>query len=737
MQHAEGISENPTGNVGTVALFLGVTHLNEQQQTGVADLVDGFVADSGGLAGAHDALPGIESELAAISRAEGRAITPASEDATRLFCGLLFNRLSDLERGAEPGAAQSLASRMYEELFSSSPNAASYSGSPDKQFRLLALAQATPLARDLSRPATHELAYSVSFGYRDDIFVEMLQADSPVEQLQAMQTLKQIGIWAEGNGEWAEPAVRKAVTAFAAAASDEQNSALIRAVAAANVRDLQAEWVDLEDVPAAERQRLMRAHTLRQADSQRRQTILAQQFPDLAKDGTSLVAVAKDCAATWRGDGLGYIQQGGIVASSPVFLDTVRGTPALGLDAQQSKLLSELHRPMVRNLVEEKLGISLADISLTAQVRLLQYMVSAQTDVYNRLGATLQSVPPNSRVELAESFLATEYGDDLADSILTITENAELETTKEVFGIVGRYREYATSFGAMFRPYDPAFAEATTKAMTERLTDGVAAIEALVEARNHHIRLDLGVGGTYAADLEEGLEALRLAEQSLRIQHDVFADPAMRASRVTEENQQFAIYRLTSEQHGEVLLYVRPEGAKGYDRRFEYGNARGVEASISFITNPVPPHHLRSDKDPNGVSFRFDREGRVVGESPFSEDRDPTRERGSVSLDISSVLGNPDKPAARIGRFFAVGNLLRARKTGGKESLHHNNNFFDQEIYGSGAGFKGLAEYVMRVAEAAVATSDRRRVGGVALATVRPRVSHRQVVGAAGRKLAA
>lgn len=141
-----------------------------------------------------------------------------------------------------------------------------------------------------------------------------------------------------------------------------------------------------------------------------------------------------------------------------------------------------------------------------------------------------------------------------------------------------------------------------------------------------------------------------------------------------------------------MIIYIRPEGAAGYDEQYEYGNRSGVEASISFITNPLNPHSLRPDKDPGGVSVRFDREGRAPDEAPNSPDRDPTREDGLISLDVSSIIGKKESPATRIGRLFAAGNRLRAKALGTLDSLHHN--ILSDQTYGKAENFAGLARRI-------------------------------------------
>ena len=145
------------------------------------------------------------------------------------------------------------------------------------------------------------------------------------------------------------------------------------------------------------------------------------------------------------------------------------------------------------------------------------------------------------------------------------------------------------------------------------------------------------------------------------------------------DDEQFVIYRFTSRAVGTLLLHIRPERRMDTIRIMSMVINRG-RASIKFVVNPTDPHHLRADKDPDGLSFRFDREGRLVTESPFSADRDPTRVDGTMSVDISACAGDPSRMPVRIGRFIAAGNRLRADRIGSDDTLHHN-TIFDQEIW--------------------------------------------------------
>jgi hypothetical protein len=238
--------------------------------------------------------------------------------------------------------------------------------------------------------------------------------------------------------------------------------------------------------------------------------------------------------------------------------------------------------------------------------------------------------------------------------------------------------------------------------MNQRVSDVLTALEVL--AVDGVIKVSIGPGGDYRLDvIDEALEALDMLSTTMQIIETVITDPDVQTSLVNSDSKQFAMYRFVSERYDQALLYVRPHGARGYDQYFEYGNASGVEASISFIANPTNPHRLIRKKDPDGVSIRFDREGRSTNESPFSPYRDPTRDQGSISLDLSSILGRHDTAAVRIGSLVAAGNSLRASHQGIDADLHHNNNYFDQRRYGSREGFSKLAVYVVHLAEAQIA----------------------------------
>lgn len=351
-------------------------------------------------------------------------------------------------------------------------------------------------------------------------------------------------------------------------------------------------------------------------------------------------------------------------------------------------------------------GKRLNDYTIQEQILIVQLLNRASQEQIE----SIAELPTDVLVLIAESL---EFGDDYADSILTIVEHASPEQSTEIFETINNFRESSKKIARWYESYDPEFAKDIELAMNERLSDALTAMETLVRDGNLEVDTspsrhsdDYEGDGRFVMKLHsvgEGIEIINSLEKSLHLISEIITASDVEVHNATKENGQFNIYRFSSEELGDVLMYIRPEGAKGYDRQVEYGNRAGVEASMSFIVNPTNPHDLDIYKDPQGVSIRFDREGRMTDESPFAEDRDPTRQDGSISLDISSLMGDGRHMPVKIGRFIAAGNILRAAKTGGEESLHHNNNHFDQSRYGTAGGFARLAVYTAHMAEAMIA----------------------------------
>lgn len=381
----------------------------------------------------------------------------------------------------------------------------------------------------------------------------------------------------------------------------------------------------------------------------------------------------------------------------------------LGYTEDDNKLLGAVHEPRLLSAIEKASGLCLADISLNTQLRFMRFMAESSMERYERICLATKSLESADQENFLDAFLATEFGDDYGDAILDIAEHTERHQAMHIFETVNTLRVRTGEFAEMFKAIDPKFAHATEKAFNERITDALTALQEVAvkghlhqDVAPHQKKADYVHDGRFdiaVHSIEEATEIIDGLEKTFGTMHKITTAEDLKITKVNSDETQFVMYRLAGQSAGNMLIYIRPEGAYGHDKQMEYGNRQGVEASISFMVDPLNPRKLLLPKDPDAVSIRFDHEGRLVDEAPNSERRDPTRRDGLISADLSSGMGRASSLAVKIGRFVAAGNRIRANRKGTEDSLHHNTNYFDQEKYGDADGFAHLARSVIRQIE--------------------------------------
>lgn len=412
----------------------------------------------------------------------------------------------------------------------------------------------------------------------------------------------------------------------------------------------------------------------------------------------------------------------------------------LTIDDRSDSTLSETERflletacsPGVQAIINSQLGIDFTDITLSAQIQLLNFMIKAKDNRYDSLCQTMNIIPKELRINLAEGFLATDFGDDFGDSLLTIASSESLsnEEKERILDSISSCRESISSITSLYQEIDGGeFAKEYTRAANERLTDAIMAFSQIAETGS--ATADLGWAGNISLNYDDAIKALEYEMKSLEIISGTFSDvtsgvKGAYAERFMspDESHNRSFYNLFSPNHGYVLLYTRPEGAGEFDPSTEYGKYRnpyseednvGVEASISMIVDPIEPFELPIPYRPtkrvfrmlgedqnlitrmmNKVSaIRLDREGRAPNSNPNDAGRNPTNPIGTISVDLAAILDGEDMPSGKIARLFSVGNKIRAEKRGESEfSLNHNTNWFNQDRYGTSDGFSKLVDYL-------------------------------------------
>lgn len=407
------------------------------------------------------------------------------------------------------------------------------------------------------------------------------------------------------------------------------------------------------------------------------------------------------------------------------------------LDDETATYLSAVHQNQeVKNVVEEKLGISLADISIESQVGLLRFMTEASNERFDRLCDSLHSVNKTTRLKLAENFLAADFGEDFGDALLDIAGSEKLSNAEKerLLDTVGACRESISRVTRMYTDFDDGkFAKEYARASNERLTDALAVFQQI--AKNGTAEADLDWAGKPRFDFDTAMEALEFESKSLEIISGTLGDVAARKNGAfaevvltpDESDQRLnrTFYNFYSPRHGYVLLYTRPEGTHSFDPMTEYGKVRsryntdsvnaGAEASISLITNPVDPFSLPSPFRPDRravrnprfydpvtmdkvSAIRLDREGRAPGMAADDALRDPINPVGMVSVDLAAIGDRVDTPSGKIARLLSVGGKLREEMSGVTSSLNHNTKWFDQDAYGTADGFSELVGYLDKMA---------------------------------------
>lgn len=716
-EHSEDGAERITRQLERIESVIDIPLLDTTEKIKVLESLQRDVARVGGEATDQRVdMRNVWDDMATVvgskEYADRSVFSPEHLAAQKLYAAGLLETLRGIEQRGEMSHA--MEDNFYEAYFSSSDSLVDFVGSYADKLEVFALTGQSRTTRNFRKNLAAAMVYGGTFGAIGSSLREVFEAQKSVEgRLAYISSLNSLLLAAENEIYETSSMQQSLRETLRAVADSSEASVFVKKVAMGYCSDAEQrpneDWVYIEDLPRDEQEKLLRQYEAARAEEAAEQQRLHQTFPSFAA-GTLLRRVASDACASVDHGMLGQLTT---LQGDTVDLNAPYASEHMALSAADSILIREAHSQSMLDIVELESGLDLRNISLEAQVRFFRFMAEAGDSQYERLCRVLRQAPDDVRVLAGEVFMAAEFGEDYGDMILSIAEHCSVEQAREIFTTVNAFRHESQKIAKWYQSYDPELASDIEMAMNERLSDSLAALEVL--AREGSLDVDTSPGRNsdgYESDgrfvmklatIDEGVEIVAHLQKSLELIHEIITAGDVKVHRVTEHNDQFVTYRFSSATLGDALLYVRPEGARGYDNQLEYGNREGVEASMSFIVNPSEPHDLTIYKDPHGVSIRFDREGRRTDESPFTKDRDPTRQDGSISLDISSLMGDGRHMPVKIGRFIAAGNILRAAKIGGEASLHHNNRHFDQATYGTAEGFSKLAIYTIHMAEAMIA----------------------------------
>lgn len=384
-------------------------------------------------------------------------------------------------------------------------------------------------------------------------------------------------------------------------------------------------------------------------------------------------------------------------------------------------LIQLMHTREIEGLINKRLGLELADVSLPAQTQLLKLLTTKDEGRFNSICSALKNTDEKNRLKLAEAFFAVGFGADFGDSLIDIANSKNFSPNQlgNILDNINSCRKSIHNITELYKDFDNGdFARQYSRAANERLTDVLAVFRRVANSSDRK-PIQLGWAGNFYPDYRNANEALEYETKSLEIISGTLSDVQKHEKGAyaevviaPEEGNARTVYNFYSPNHGYVLAYTRPLAAERFDASFEYGKEDvGVEASMSLITNPKDPFTIldpfrpkpyivkdRDRYDPKRMdkisAIRIDREGRFLKEAPNSPYKSPIRRQGTVSVDLAAINDRSDTPSGKIARLISAGNALRAMDRKTQTTLNHNTNYFDQAKYGTESGFEQLVNYI-------------------------------------------
>lgn len=554
----------------------------------------------------------------------------------------------------------------------------------------------------------------------------LLEADTRAPlgvHLLRMRALAQIGMYQDSSWSVVEPVLERysnmEFPLFAMVAQIEKENCQLD-------RELRANGQDPDALSTKSRELLQR-------QAQYEQVFCAVDMPpgfDLQK---TYVRIASDAVASCaaNGDVERFIHLHPGVSTDA----TVIGRELI-VDSSSSYAETDypfLYSTFTLGAIGDKTGLNITQLSLASQRHLFDFMIESGPERYERLEGALDRLSPAEKLYFTEAFLATEFGDDFGDKLLSIAEHIPQEELGRVLADLERARMGARGVMDWYRDVDEHFAEMALPAIAERITDMITTLE--VAARHKSLRIDVGPGNDpevesqfiYTATWEQAAKDLHDLADNLESDGWILNDPETVVSRVVVESDKFARFRLLNSRLGTMVVNVRPYGTltRG-DAQYEVGSFKnGVEAAINKLSNRHDPYGISPTADMRTFSLRFDREGRApdVAASDRSQ-RKATNKEGTVAVDVASIwsFGDDNEPATRVGRAIAAGSRLRAEAIGTKDELNHN--MLVDQSYGNADVFAELAHKVIAKLDAQAKRTSKKQLATVARTLVQLRDDH-------------
>lgn len=376
--------------------------------------------------------------------------------------------------------------------------------------------------------------------------------------------------------------------------------------------------------------------------------------------------------------------------------------------------------------VNHAFGFEVTSLSEPAKLRLIDYLTTVSKKDIERISAITERLSQEALPKFAEAFLATEFGDDFGDTLLTVAEKLPQEQLVPLLDTIQSIREYGAKFAKEFSGFDGKINNSIKAAIGERITEVLYVVKELAITVEGTASGKVLGNRITVKNMVEVMDALSLIELGLQRKSEA-EESGVVTSAYDEDNR--TAWHLGTE--SDVLVQVKKRG----ERRGEYkkGLEHSEEAQINYSIDVLSrdgdyvPTQIANYRRRYALSIRLDLEGILRDKNGGKVGFDATHDQLTAALDIGSLRGAADNPNVRVARIISLGNKLRKRDLRQGRSLGYHTGL--PEEYGNKVKFAGLAEFM-------IAKYRHRALGRGVVASALDQSPHQSSVSRSGRAAA-
>ena len=290
------------------------------------------------------------------------------------------------------------------------------------------------------------------------------------------------------------------------------------------------------------------------------------------------------------------------------------------------------------------------ELSAEARTQLFRVGVELDQSRYDRIKQAARRFSGDGdevlRQRFAEAFLATEFGDDFGDTLLSLAEHCDKHVLGETLGHIEQIRGEARVFSEQFTDFDPELAGEVQRAIGERVTEMLYVLEEMSTNPDGIAKSRVFSERLKKNSPDQVLEALRMVSQGLE---------SINQALVSGDVQNIYASNSTAWQlgsHKHVLLQLKGYGSErgAFDRGIEYSEEAQVNYSVDVSDEPhAVPVDIANYRRRYALSFRIDLEAIIRNAKGDRVGFDATRDMLNAAFDIGSFKASEDNPNYIVG----------------------------------------------------------------------------------------